>query len=176
LFEQRPRLHDAGLRRRIVRRALVDSGLGDVAVADKLLASLQLQLRVDGRRLRLFKIGSLLVDGRLIGILLDAKQQVTFLHLLALDEITLLDESGDARDNIDLVDRRDTSDVSSGFCDLAAHYRCHGYRGWGRSRLSASDAAASDKDERRNGHALAESSGQAAVDQNDSLDGRVHRG
>ena len=74
------------------------------------LAALKLQIGVDLRGLRLGEIGVLLVDRRLVGVLLDTKQQVAGLDLLAFGEVALLDEAGDARDDVDLVDCHDAAD------------------------------------------------------------------
>ena len=85
-------------------------GLRDVLVADQLLAALQLQRGVDLRRLGLGEIGALLLDRRLVGGLLDAEQEVAGLDLLPFGERALLDEARNARDDVDLVDRRHAAD------------------------------------------------------------------
>jgi hypothetical protein len=72
-----------------------------------------LQLGVDLRGLCLGEGGARLVDGRLVGCLLDPKQQVAFLDLLPFGEVALLDESRHPRNDVDLVDRRDAADVAS---------------------------------------------------------------
>ena len=78
----------------------------DVLLADKLLAAPQLQGCVDLCCLCLGEIGALLLDRRLVGCLFDAEQEVAGLDLLPFGEIALLDEAGDPRDNVDLVDCR----------------------------------------------------------------------
>ena len=157
LLERRLRLHDVGLRRQLVGRALVDRGLRDVLVVHKLLAALQLQLGVDLRRLCLGEIGLLLVDRSLVGGLLDAEQQVAGLDLLPFGEIALLDEARHPRDDVDLVDCDDTADEIAGFRDLTADHRGYGNRRRRRSCLGAGGAAANEENKHADGGSLAQS-------------------
>ena len=86
----------------------------------QLLAALQLQIGIDLGGLCLGEIGALLVDRRLVGVLLDAEQQVACLDLLPFGEIALLDEAGHPRDDVDLVDRDDAADEIAGLRHLSA--------------------------------------------------------
>ena len=57
-----------------------------------------------------------LLNGRLIGCLLDPEQQVTLLDLLSFGEVLrCLDEARHPRDNVDLVDRRYSTGCSRPF-------------------------------------------------------------
>jgi len=103
--------------------ALVDRGLRDVLVAHQFLAALELQLGVHLRRLGLGDVRARLLDGRLVGRLLDAEQQVALLDVLSLFEVSLLEKALHAGDDIDLIDRGEASDVVDGFCHLPAHHR-----------------------------------------------------
>ena len=146
-----------GLRRLLVGRPLVDGGLRDVLVVHKLLAALQLQIGVDFRCLCLGKIGVLLVDGRLVGVLFDTEQQVAGFDLLAFGEIALLDEAGHPRDDIDFVDCDDTADEIAGFRDLTADHWGYGNRRWRRSGLGAGGATANEENKHADGGSLAQS-------------------
>ena len=106
----------------------------DVVVAHELLAALELQLCIDLSRLGPGEGGARLLDGRFVGCLLDAEQQVALLNQLSFGEIALLDEAGYPRDEVNLVDCRDPPDVIVDFRYLTAHHRCHGN---GRRRRGA---------------------------------------
>src|SRR5262249_20334560 len=136
-----------------VRGALIDSGLGNVIVAHELLAALELQPRIHFRGLGLGQIGLLLLDCRLVGRLLDAKEEVALLDLLSFGESALLDEAGNARDNVHLVDGGDGSDEAAGINDLVAHHggNRHGRRR--RCRLRIRCGGYEDGQRHRNRHA-----------------------
>src|SRR5262245_7115639 len=151
LVELRLRLHDAGLRRLLVGFALVDRGLRDVLVAHQLLAALELQLGVDLGRLGLGNICARLLDGRLIGRLLDAEQEIALLDVLPLFEVALLEEARHAGDDIDLVDGGEAPDVVDRVRDLTAHDRSDGNGGWRRRTLRGGDAARYRDTERAHG-------------------------
>ena len=114
LVERRLRLEHVGLRRRLVGRALIDGGLRDVLVAHQLLAARELKRGIGLGRLGLGEIGALLRDRRLVGVLLDAEQEVAGLDHLAFGEEALLDEARHARDDVDLVDGGDAADEIGG--------------------------------------------------------------
>src|SRR2546425_12725296 len=71
------------------------------------------------------EVGAPLLDGCLVGCLFDPEQQVALLDLLPLSEMALLNEAWHPRDNIDLVDRRYTSDEIACFRHLTAHHGSH---------------------------------------------------
>jgi hypothetical protein len=134
LLERRLRDHHVGLGGSCVRGALVDRRLRNVKAAAELLTPLELQHGIGLGGLGLCNRGELLVDQRLVGRLLDAKQEIAFLHLLPFGEGALLDEAGDPRDDFDLVDRDDAADEFGGIGHLAVRHRHDGHRGRGRRR------------------------------------------
>jgi hypothetical protein len=87
-----------------------------------------LQIGVDFRCLGFGQIGVLLVDGRFVGSLFDAEQQVAGFDHLSFGEIALLDEAGDPRDHIDLVDRHDAAEETAGLSHHTADHGRHGDR------------------------------------------------
>jgi AraC-like DNA-binding protein len=99
-----------------------------------------LQVGVDLSRLGLGEGGARLLDSRLVGCLFDPEQQVALLDLLSFGEGALLDESWHPRDNVDLIDRRYTSDVVACFCDLTAYHRRHRNSRRGGDVLGGADA------------------------------------
>src|SRR5580692_10138990 len=150
LLEQRLRLQHIGLGGLLGRFLLIDGGLWHVLILHQHLAALQLQIGVDFCCSRLGKIGVLLVDRRLVGVLLDTKQQVAGLDLLAFGEVALLDETGDPSDDVDLVDRHDAADeATAGVGHLTACHRAYG-DGWGRSALRGGCAGVNHEYERTN--------------------------
>ena len=94
--------------------ALIDLGLRDVLIAHQLLAALQLQIGVDFRRFCLGEVGVLLVDGRLVGVGFNAKQEIAGFDLLSFGEVALVDETRDPSENVDLVNCRHAADEISG--------------------------------------------------------------
>ena len=108
---------------------LIDSRLWNVLVFYEHLAALQLQISVDFRCLRLGEIGGLLIDRRLVGVLLDTKQQVTGLNLLAFGEVALLYEASDPGDDIDFIDSYNAADEAS--TRVGYLTACHGAYGDG---------------------------------------------
>jgi len=99
-----------------------------------------LEVGVDLSRLGLGEGGARLLDSRLVGCLFDPEQQVALLDLLSFGEGALLDESWHPRDNVDLIDRRYTSDVVACFCDLTAYHRRHRNSRRGGDVLGGADA------------------------------------
>src|SRR4029077_3139275 len=117
--------------------------------------------------------GALLIDGCLVGRLLDAKQQVALLGLLTFDEIALLDEARHARDDVPLVDCRDPSDVIPGFRYLTAHHRSdRDGRRWGRI-LGGGNVAG--RDGYQGGNANAFAGGDRALKHQDRSRVRIDR-
>src|SRR5262249_54174651 len=151
LVERRLRLHHARPRCVLVRLALVDRGLRDVLVAHQFLAAVELQLGVDFGRLGLGERRARLLDGRLVGRLLDAEQQVARLDVLPFAEGALLDEARHPRDDIDLIDRGEASDVIDGFRHLPGHHWRDRDGGRRRGALGGGDAAGSRNAQRANG-------------------------
>src|SRR5207244_6507758 len=95
--------------------------------------------------------GARLLDGCLVGCLLDPKQQVALLDQLSFGEIALLDEAGHPRDKVDLIDRGYPPDVIAGFHYLTAHHRRHGNcRRWRRA-LRGGEATRRRDAQRANG-------------------------
>src|SRR5262249_46002959 len=121
--------------------ALVEGGLRDIVVTHELLAALVLQPGIDFGRLGCGKISLLLVDRRLVGRLLDPEQQVVLFDILSFGEGSLLDETRYPRDNIDLVDCSDASDVTACFRDLPADHGSDRYRRRRRGALRGGDRA-----------------------------------
>jgi hypothetical protein len=105
---------------------------------------------VDLRRLGLGEIGLLLIDRRLVGVLFDAEQKVAGFDLLAFGEIALLDEAGDARDDVDLVDGHDPADEIAGFRHRTADHLTDRDRRR-RGALRCSGAAAGDEKQQARG-------------------------
>src|SRR5262249_33341173 len=151
LVERRLCLHHARLRRRLVGLALVDRRLRDVLVTHQLPTAVELQLAVDLRRLGLREGGAGLLDGRLVGRLLDQEQQVALLDVLSLFEFALLEKARHAGDDIDLIDRGEASDVIDGFGHLPAHHWRDRNRGRRRGALGGGDAAGGRKAQHANG-------------------------
>jgi hypothetical protein len=117
--------------------------LRDVLIAHQLLAALELQLGVDLGRLGLGQCRLRLLDGRLVGRLLDPEQQVARLDVLSLFEVPLLEKALHAGDDIDFLDGGKASDVIDGFRHLPGHHRSD-RNGWRRrSALGGSDATGS---------------------------------
>jgi hypothetical protein len=125
----------------LVGFALVDRGLRDVLVAHQFLAALELQLGVHLGRLGLGERRARLLDGGLVGRLLDPEQQVARLHVLSLFEVPLLEKALHAGDDIDFLDGGKASDVIDGFRHLPAHDRSDGNGGRRRRALRGGNAA-----------------------------------
>ncbi len=130
-----------GLRRRLVGRPLVDRGLRDVLLADKFLTAPQLQSRIDFCCLCLGEIGALLLDRRLVGCLFDAEQEFACFDLRPFGEIAFLDEAGDPRGNVDLVDCRHTADEIACLRHSTAYHGVTVTAGGGGSRRHGVNSA-----------------------------------
>ena len=68
------------------------------------------EVGVDFRGFGFCEIGCLLIDRRLVGVLFDSKQEITFLDLLTFGEIALLDETRNAGNDVDFIDGNDSAD------------------------------------------------------------------
>ncbi len=100
-----------GLRARDARRVLIDLFAGHEAGVrgDRALPSRELGLGGLVRRDGLVESGLRLVDRDLVALDLDDDQRVAFFHGLPLDEGDLVDRAGDARGDLDLLERVDAA-------------------------------------------------------------------
>jgi hypothetical protein len=136
-----PTVKFANPMRCLVGGALIERGLRNVVIANELLAAFERQLGIHLRRLCPGDSGTLLIDGCLICGLLDAKEEIVFLDLLALRERALLDIPGHPRHDIDFVDSGKATDILAGFLHLPGDHGRDGNRGWRRRGLRAGSCA-----------------------------------
>ena len=154
-------MQDVGLRRLLGGGELIDRGLRHVLIFHQRLGALQLQTRVDLGRFGLGKVGVLLIERCFVGVLFDAKQQVTGLDHLPFGEIPLLDKAGHPRDDIDFIDCDHAADEVTGFSDLVTGDGFHRNRRYRRSALRHGAAIRNGQGENGYRHPLAEEAGAA---------------
>ena len=175
LLEQGLRLQHVGLCGLFGSGELIDGRLRNVLIFHQGLRALQLQIGIDLGRLCLGEIGVLLVDCGLVGVLLDAKQKIALFDQLPFGEIALFDETRDACDNVDFVDRHDTADEIAGFRHLSTDHRCYRDCGWRWSTLRHAGGTTNEQYERANRGCLGKSA-PGASHPDTSVQGRGVRG
>src|SRR5262249_16094897 len=112
-----------------VSGALIHLRLGNILIAHELLAALQLQIGVDFGRFCLGEAGGLLVNGRLVGVGFNAKQQIAGFEFLPFGEVSLCVETLDSIDSVYLINCCPAADETSRRSDLATSYWRDGDRG-----------------------------------------------
>ena len=102
----------------VVLPALVEELLGDVAGPAELLGALEVVFRELEPRLRGGDGGLVLIEGCLVGALVDGEERVARLHDAAVRELDLVEVARDPRPDVDLVDRLEAADEVVRFDDV----------------------------------------------------------
>ena len=107
-FERRRRRADVVAGRARIRRQLIEILLRNHVLRDQALAAVVVRCRQRRLRTRAAQLGTEAVDLGLERTRIDPEQQLAFLDARAFGELHRVDESADARTDLDAVDRLQT--------------------------------------------------------------------